>query len=129
MQEMSTDELLNQLMKKSAWEIDNALLNLLIAGKIGFIQLSRLYATSLENLNKDRLAQLMEAELCAADMLVNSNKSEKESYRKAVQRTLYMMHKSNRFNMTDIDKNYGYEGDDKAKQYSWYERTKANREI
>ena len=87
--------------------------------------LSESYVEALEVDNTDKLKQLIEAETCVLENIVCSNKPKNQTHQNAIQRSLYLLNKSNRFQMKDLNKKFGYD-EEEAKKLSWYERDKNN---
>ena len=100
---------------------------LLCEKKVSFKELSESYVEALEVDNTDKLNQLIEAETCVLENIVCSNKPKNKTHQNAIQRSLYLLNKSKRFQMKDLNEKFGYD-EEKAKKLSWYERDK-NKEI
>lgn len=119
---MDTFELLEELSKKPKEELKYALLALLLNGKIDFTTVNAAYIQSLEHIKEDSLNQLIEAETCVMEALLD-NENRTKHKRTHIQRWLYLLNKSRRFNMQGLNDKYGY-NEEEAKEYSWYERNK-----
>lgn len=103
---------------------------LLCEKKVSFKELSESYVEALEFDNEDKLNQLIEAETCVMENILHADRYNKkgEEYQKTIQRCLYLLNKSNRFNMTKLNKTFKYDHE-KAKELSWYERNKNNKQL
>ena len=123
---MNTFDLIEELSKKSKEEIQFALLTLMLNGKIDFIDLNKSYIDYLKDIRNDQENLLAESDTCLMDMLFVAGKKKKRSKidDNIIQRSLYRINQSNRFNTDHINKQIGYIGDEKAKEFSWYERNK-----
>jgi hypothetical protein len=100
--------------------------------KVNFKDLSETYVKYLETRKKDLLYQLMEAEICVSEHLIDVKhetkggrrpKGHKEDKDNHIQRSLYLLNKSNRFNTKHLNEYFNY-NEEKAKELSWYEREK-----
>lgn len=114
--------------KIKEWKTDNIrylFFLLLCEKKVSFKELSESYVEALEVDNTDKLKQLIEAETCVLENIVCSNKPKNQTHQNAIQRSLYLLNKSKRFQMQDLNKKFGYD-EEKAKKLSWYERDKNN---
>lgn len=98
---------------------------LLCEKKVSFKELSESYVEALEVDNTDKLKQLIEAETCVLQNIVCSNKPKNKTHQNAIQRSLYLLNNSKRFQMKDLNEKFGYD-EEKAKKLSWYERDKNN---
>jgi hypothetical protein len=98
---------------------------LLLEKKVSFKELSESYVEALEVDNTDKLKQLIEAETCVLENIVCSNKPKDKTHQNAIQRSLYLLNKSKRFQMNKLNEKFGYD-EEKAKKLSWYERDKNN---
>lgn len=114
--------------KIKEWKTDNIrylFFLLLCEKKVSFKELSESYVEYLEVDNTDKLKQLIEAESCVLENIVCSNKPKNKTHQNAIQRSLYLLNQSKRFQMKDLNKKFGYD-EEKAKKLSWYERDKNN---
>ena len=114
--------------KIKEWKTDNIrylFFLLLCEKKVSFKELSESYVEYLEVDNTDKLKQLIEAETCVLENIVCSNKPKNKTHQNAIQRSLYLLNNSKRFQMKDLNKKFGYD-ENKAKELSWYERDKNN---
>lgn len=98
---------------------------LLCEKKVSFQELSESYVEALEFDNTDKLKQLIEAETCVLENIVCSNKPKNKTHQNAIQRSLYLLNKSKRFQMKDLNEKFAYD-EEEAKKLSWYERDKNN---
>lgn len=120
---MNVFELLDELSSKSKEEIEFALTSLMLKNKIDFINVSNAYVAALEHLNDDKLNKLIEAESCVLGLFHHKLGGKKESDQKTTQRCLYLLNKSDRFNMQSLNEKYNYD-EEIGKQSSWYEQNK-----
>jgi hypothetical protein len=114
--------------KIKEWKTDNIrylFFLLLCEKKVSFKELSESYVEALEVDNTDKLKQLIEAETCVLENIVCSNKPKNQTHQNAIQRSLYLLNNSNRFQMEKLNEKFGYD-EEKAKKLSWYERDKNN---
>lgn len=123
---MNTFELIEKLADKPKNEIKYALMILMQKNKIDFLDLNAAYVNFLSELEEDRLNQLIEAETCVMESLIydKNNKKSKDNV-SSIQRRLYLLNQSKRFNMGSMNSAFEYD-EEKAKEYSWYERNKEN---
>ena len=124
---MDTFSLMNELSKKPKEEIQLVLLTLMLSDKIDFIDLNKSYIEYLKDIRTDQENLLSEADTCLMDMMFVAGEKKKRSKIEdnIIQRGLYRLNQSNRFNTDYINKKIGYIGDEKAKELSWYERNKS----
>lgn len=120
---MNTFEIIEELSKKSKDEIKYALLSLLLTDKIDYVDLSVAYVECLNSIKEDRLNQLVEAETCVCESLLYDKFPKKKAVQDSIQRRLYLMNQSKRFNMTSLNEKFSYD-EEKAKELSWYYRNK-----
>lgn len=114
--------------KIKEWKTDNIrylFFLLLCEKKVSFQELSESYVEYLEVDNTDKLKQLIEAESCVLENIVCSNKPKNKTHQNAIQRSLYLLNNSKRFQMEELNKKFAYD-EEKAKKLSWYERDKNN---
>ena len=114
--------------KIKEWKTDNIrylFFLLLCEKKVSFKELSESYVEALEVDNEDKLNKLIEAEICVLQNIVCSNKPKTQTHQNAIQRSLYLLNNSKRFQMKDLNEKFGYD-EEKAKKLSWYERDKNN---
>lgn len=120
---MNAFELLDELLEKSEEEVDFALLSLLLKKKIDFVKLSTLYTKSLEEINEDKLNQLIEAETCVSMCFHSKLGGKKPLDQRLTQRCLYLLNKSRRFNMGRLNEKFAY-NESEGRDASWYELNK-----
>lgn len=120
---MNVFELLDELSSKPKEEIEFALVSLMLKKKIDFINVSNAYVAALKNSDEDKLNKLIEAESCVLGAFHHRLGGKKESDQKTTQRCLYLLNKSDRFNMNSLNEKYNYD-EEIGKQSSWYEQNK-----
>ena len=98
---------------------------LLCEKKVSFKELSESYVEALEFDNTDKLKQLIEAETCVLENIICSNKPKDKTHKNVIQRSLYLLNNSKRFQMETLNKKFAYD-EEEAKKLSWYERDKNN---
>lgn len=124
---MTVFEILDELLKCSNEDIDYAILYLMINKKLDSHKVFDLYMRAIEHDKDDVRDRLIESNTSILDLLINLKepKSNKEITKKnthnAIHRALYNLNTSNQFQMTDMNKKYGY-NEDEAKHLSWYWR-------
>ena len=129
---MNTFELLNELLKKSNEEVDYAILELMINGKLDSHRMFDLYMKCIEHNNDDLKDRLTESNTSIIDLIHNlvMPKSKKKSTidyaNKAIHRGLYNLNSSRLFNMQSLNEKYNY-NEEEDKKLSWYWRTKNER--
>ena len=126
---MNTFELIEQLSKKSKEEIKYGLLTLMLEDKIDFVDLNKAYIEYLKEKDDDKENMLIECDTCLMDMMFLARNKKKHSKldsidKNIIQRALYRINQSNRFNTKFLNEEFEYVGDDEAKKLSWYERNK-----
>ena len=119
-------QLLELLSKKSKEEIEFALVALMISNKIDFINVSNSYVQTLKRINEDNSNKNIEANSSMMGILtlMRNKKKFSEAEDRAIQRCLYILNKSNSFNMQMLNEDLHYIGDEKAREFSWYEENK-----
>lgn len=122
---MDTFELLEELSKKTKYEIKYALVSLILAGKIDFLDVNSAYIDSLKAINENERNLLFEAESCVLESFHRKKGNKREYDKKHTQRCLYLLNQSNRFNMAYLNEKYEYD-EEFGKKMSWYERNKEN---
>lgn len=122
---MDTFELLEELSNKTKYEIKYALVSLMLAGKIDFLDVNSAYIDSLKAINENNFNKLFEAESCVLESFHHKKGNKKEYDKKHTQRCLYLLNQSRRFNMSNLNKKYEYD-EEFGKKMSWYERNKEN---
>lgn len=114
---MNTFELLEQLSKKPKNEIEYGLLMLMMQGKIYFLSVQQAYVQYLEQLKERNLCEKIEAETCVMESLMYSRKPKNEQEEISVQRRLYLLNQSKRFQMNKLNKKFNYD-EERAKTYN-----------
>lgn len=125
---MEINNIIKELLKHDKREIEFTITSLMLENKLDFINVSNSYVRYLNFIKEDRLNQLIEAETCVLESFIDKKtKKIDESDRdyKHTQRCLYLMNKSGRFNINDLNNKYNYD-EAFAKKMSWYERNKEN---
>lgn len=120
---MDTFELLEELSKKTKYEIKYALVSLMLARKIDFLDVNSAYIDSLKAINENNFNKLFEAESCVLESFHYKKGNKKQYERMHTQRCLYLLNQSKRFNISDLNKKYEYD-EEFGKKMSWYERNK-----
>jgi hypothetical protein len=123
---MDTFELLEELSKKTKYEIKYALVSLMLAGKIDFLDVNSAYIDSLKAINENNFNKLFEAESCVLESFHYKKGNKREYDKKHTQRCLYLLNQSKSFNMADLNEKYEYD-EEFGKKMSWYERNKENK--
>ena len=123
--ELTTFELIDELIKKPKEEILYALFILMCKGKLSFNDLNIAYVRYLEAKKDDMINQLIEADTCVMESFHDKKTKDKnkETDYKHTQRCLYLLNQSKRFTMGKTNEKYQYD-EDFAKTMSWYEREK-----
>ena len=114
---MNTLELLEQLSKKPKNEIEYGLLVLMMQGKIDFLDVQQVYVQYLERLKERNLCEIIEAETCVMESLMYSRKPRNEQEEISVQRRLYLLNQSKRFQMNRLNEKFNYD-EERAKTYN-----------
>jgi len=122
---IETFALIDELAKREQWELEFGILTLLINKKINYKSLSEKYVEALEEWNEDKDNQFSEACMCVLDSFCYKRKCNSSFSRDAVQRALYLLNKSSKFQMGTLNEKYNY-NEEEAKKLSWYERNKNN---
>ena len=121
---MTTFELIEQLSKKDKAEVEMALSLLMQAGKINFLSVQQAYVRYLEALKEQNLCHAIEAETCVLESLLYDNIPTKDKQTEiSVQRRLYLLNKSKRFQMQRLNEKFKYD-EARAKGYNHEEETK-----
>lgn len=123
--ELTTFELIGELIKKPKEEILYALFKLMVKEKLSFDDLNRAYVKYLEATKKDMAYQLIEAETCVMESFFDKKTKDKrkETDYNHTQRCLYLLNQSKRFTMGKTNEKYQYD-EEFARTMSWYERVK-----
>lgn len=115
---MTTFELIKQLANKPEKEIEYSLFALMITGKINFLSVQQAYIEYLERLKDTNLRQQIEAETCVMESLIYDKVQTKDEQAEvSLQRRLYLLNQSRRFQMHNLNKKFGYD-EERAKSYS-----------
>ena len=120
---LEVKRLIKQLLDKPTGLINMALVELLLNDKIDFITVSNAYTTALNNIKEDSLNQLIEAETCVSLSCFSKIGGKRDADKTHTQRCLYLLNRSNRFQMRHLNEKYGY-NEEEGKKASWYERNK-----
>lgn len=123
---MDTFELLEELSKKPKYELKYALVSLMLAGKIDFLDVNSAYIDSLKAINENEINLLFEAESCVLESFHRKKGNKREYDKKHTQRCLYLLNQSHSFNMADLNEKYEYDKES-GKKMSIYERNKKNK--
>ena len=116
MSEMSTLQLMNELMKKPHEEVEFVILGLMLN------KILDLYMQSIEIENEDKRKRLAESNSCILDLLLHFKK-ETGANSNAIHRALHNLNDSNSFNMGNLNRKFGYDKE-RDRNLSWYERQK-----
>ena len=114
---MNTFELLEQLSKKPKHEIESGLTLRMAQGKIDFLSVQQVYVQYLEQLKERNLCEKIEAETCVMESLMYSRKPKSEQEEISVQRRLYLLNQSQRFQMNKLNEKFNYD-EERAKTYN-----------
>ena len=120
---METIELLRLLLNKPKDEIQDALVDLMVADKIDFIEVNKSYVEYIKYNKEDNRSITAEAVTCIIDSLFVAKKKGKltDLENNIVQRNLYFLNNIYKgFNMEHINKDLKYIGNEEAKKFSWY---------
>lgn len=129
---LAIHDVLNRLSKMEPQDIKVVFFGMLQDNKINFNDLSNIYVKYLEYEKLDLLNQLVEAETCVSEHLIDKEyesrggrkpKGYKKDKDNHIQRSLYLLNKSNRFNTKHLNEYFNY-NEEEAKKLSWYEREK-----
>ena len=120
---METSELLELLSNKPKDEIQDALVDLMLADKIDFTEVNKSYVEYLKYKKEDNRSITAEAGTCIMNSLLIAKKKGKltDLENNIVQRNLYFLNNIYKgFNMEQINKDLKYIGNEEAKKFSWY---------
>ena len=120
---METGELLKQLSNKPKNEIQNVLVELMLADKIEFTEVNQSYVECLKLAKENKINAVAEAGTCIMDSLFIAKKRGKLTAleNNIVQRNLYFLNNIyTGFNMEHINKDFEYVGNEEAKKFSWH---------
>ncbi len=123
---MTTFELLDLLSEKSGSEIEFGLMLLMAQGKIDFLSVQLVYVQYLEQLKERNLCEKIEAETCVMESLLYSRKPKDNWEEISVQRRLYLLNQSGRFQMNSLNKKFSYD-EERAKAYNHVDEMFANK--
>ena len=120
---METSELLRSLLNKPKEEIQVALVALMVADKIDFVEVNKSYVEYLKYKKEDNRSITVEAGTCIMNSLFIAQRKGKltDLENNIVQRNLYFLNNVYKgFNMEQINKDLKYIGSEEAKKLSWY---------
>lgn len=120
---MNTYDLFQELLRKDKAEIMACLSVLMAEGKLDFKTLSEAHVVHLESQRKDYNDKLIEAGSTIFDSLVYDRFDKKQATKNSIQRRLYFLNQSGRFNMGELNAKYEYD-EEEGRRLSWYERNK-----
>ena len=123
---MNTYDLIQELLKKDKAVVEACLAALMQEGKLDFKTLSEAHVTYLESQRKDFKDKLTEAGSVIFDSLVYDKFDKKQATKNSIQRRLYFLNQSGRFNMGELNAKYEYD-EEEGRRLSWYERNKSLR--
>lgn len=89
-------------------ECNGVIFQLLLNKKVDFTTVSNAYVNALECQNKDRQNELTEAYQCAIENFMSRKKPKTESDERSVQKTLYLLNKTDRYQMNELNEQYSY---------------------
>ena len=119
---MEITQVFNEINSFPDWALDEMLLKLLCNKRIDISKVLTLYVKSLEEENGDKLNKLMEAEQCVIGCLSHGKNSKQG--KDNIQRSLYLLNKSNRYQMQTLNEKLHY-NEEAGKSLSWYEMNKS----
>lgn len=122
LKKLTVFDLLEELSERTQWEINYGILLLLIQGKIDYKTVSERYVDYLEHKNDDFLEKLIDCETCILEGFHNTT-HDNEKNRPHINRSLYILNQSKRFQMNKLNEKYNY-NEDEAKECSSYWRYK-----
>lgn len=108
------------MLTKPQEEVEYALLELMLVGKMDFLTINKVYVNYLEALSKDTALKLADANCCTAALLGNIRKENKGNHAD-IHWALYNLNQSNQFNMNHLNEKFGYD-ESKDCNYSFYFR-------
>lgn len=123
MKDKSTFEIIEELSKRNKQDIQYALLKLMIKNKVDFIDLNIAYVKMLNQIRKDQLNLFHEAASCVLESFTYKKGNNTKYNTAHTNRCLYLLNKSNMFNMQEYNKKYQYK-EELGKKMSVYERNK-----
>lgn len=113
-------ELFDKLLKFPKELIQVVLIQLMIKGKIDFLDINKAYVKYLEVEKEDKTLKLADANSCTLNLL-NHIKKETESNKANIHWALYNLNMSKQFNMKSLNEKFGYNEENDCK-YSFYWR-------
>ena len=124
---MGIIDLFNKLCNFSKEELEFALTLLMKSGKIDFISVNNAYVAYLKDKTDDENLKISDTNACLMSFLlgVSKKKNIKQDSNewREIQRALYILNKSEQFEMSELNRHFGY--DEKvAAPYSYYFRKK-----
>ena len=120
---MNTYDLFQELLSKDKAEIMACLSVLMAEEKLDFKTLSEAHVVHLESQMKDYKDKLIESGSAIFDSLVYDRFDKKQATKNSIQRRLYFLNQSGRFNMGELNAKYEYD-EEEGRRLSWYERNK-----
>ena len=101
----------------------------MLEDKIDFTDLNKAYIEYLKEKDDDNENMLIECDTCLMAIMFLARNKKKYSKlnnidKNIIQRALYRINQSNRFNTKSLNEEFEYIGDDEAKKLSWYEINK-----
>ena len=128
LKQFNTFELIDELTKRTKEELEYGIFVLLVKKKIDYKKLSDMYVKALESWNEDKDKLFQEACVCVLESFSHKRKCATDFDKKSIQRALYLLNKSEQFNMKGLNEKYEY-NEEEAKELSWYEREKQNSKL
>ena len=124
---METKQLLLELSKKPAAEIEFVLTELLADGTFDYVTLSQCYVRSLEYKEFDSFGLLFEANSCILDSLSYAKPPKRDYQARHIQRCLYHLntYANKNFNLQHVNEKFSYRPD-VGKSESVYEKMRIN---
>ena len=111
-EQQTAEELLNLLLDKSEFEIEQTLLALLIKKKVNFITLSNLYVKYIERISKVSLHKEAYASGIVCNMMQNIPSKTLAEMGQTKTQALFLLNKSDMFNMEDMNEENGFSMED-----------------
>ena len=124
---MGIIDLFNKLCSFSKEELEFVLTLLMKSGKIDFISVSNAYVAYLKDKTDDENLKISDTNTCLMSFLLGASKKKNikqdSTEWREIQRALYILNKSEQFEMSELNRHFGY--DEKvAAPYSYYFRKK-----
>ena len=120
---MNTYDLFQELLRKDKAEIMACLSVLMTEGKLDFKTLSEAHVVHLESQRSDLKNKLIEAGTVIMESFIYDKFDKKAATKNSIQRRLYFLNQSGRFNMGELNAKYEYD-EEEGRRLSWYERNK-----